>query len=101
MDRRAFLGALGLLTPTGAEAQPAANVYRVGYLSAGSREAWYVDAFLRRLRALGWIEGQNIIVEYRWAEGKNERLPTLATGLVQRKVDVIVAPTERHTTRRT
>jgi putative ABC transport system substrate-binding protein len=97
MDRRRFLltslaGALA--APRAAEAQQAGRIYRVGYLSAGSREAWYVDAFLRELRALGWIEGQNLIVEYRWAEGKNKRLPALATELVQRQVEVIVAPTE-------
>jgi putative ABC transport system substrate-binding protein len=47
---------------------------------------------LRALRDLGWVEGQNLIIEYRWAEGKVERLPDLAADLVRRKVDVIVAP---------
>jgi putative ABC transport system substrate-binding protein len=51
-----------------------------------------VDAFLRRLRELGWVEGRNLVIEYRWAEGKVERLPELAADLVRRKVDVIVAP---------
>ena len=77
-----------------AAAQPAGKVYRVGYLSAPTREsvARVVDAFLRRLRELGWVEGRNLVIEYRWAEGKVERLPELAADLVRRKVDVIVAP---------
>jgi ABC-type uncharacterized transport system substrate-binding protein len=52
------------------------------------------QAFLRGLKGAGWIEGHNLIVERRWAEGKNERLPALAADLVQRKVDVIVAVAE-------
>jgi putative ABC transport system substrate-binding protein len=51
-----------------------------------------LGAFLRTLRGLGWIEGQNLIIEYRWAEGNVDRLPGLAAELVERKVDVIVAP---------
>jgi putative ABC transport system substrate-binding protein len=100
MDRRAFVGTLAgalLAAPLAAEAQQAAgNVYRVGYLSAGSQESneHLIQAFLRGLRERGWIEGQDLIVERRWAEGKNERLPALAAELVQRKVDVIVAAAE-------
>jgi putative ABC transport system substrate-binding protein len=51
-----------------------------------------LQAFLRALRELGWVEGQNLIIEYRWAEGNVERLPDLAGELVRRKVDLIVAP---------
>jgi putative tryptophan/tyrosine transport system substrate-binding protein len=51
-----------------------------------------LEAFLRALRELGWVEGQNLIIEYRWAEGKVERLPDLAADLVRSKVDLIVAP---------
>src|SRR5262249_35183782 len=54
----------------------------------------FVDSFVDELHTLGWIEGRNLVIEYRWAEGKYERLPALATELVQSKVDVIVAPTE-------
>jgi len=77
-----------------AAAQPAGKVYRIGYLSTPTREsvARVVDAFLRRLRELGWVEGRNLVIEYRWAEGKVERLPGLAADLVRRKVDLIVAP---------
>jgi putative ABC transport system substrate-binding protein len=80
--------------PLAAEAQHAGKLYRIGYLSTPTRESVErgVQAFLRKLRELGWIEGQNIVVEYRWAEGNVERLPELAAELVQRKVDVIVAP---------
>ena len=89
---------LGLLpfivVPAFAQAPQAGRVYRVGYLSAPSREsvAQGVDAFLRRLRELSWVEGENLVVEFRWAEGKVDRLPELAADLVRRKVDVIVAP---------
>jgi putative tryptophan/tyrosine transport system substrate-binding protein len=51
-----------------------------------------LQAFLRALRDLGWVEGQNLIIEYRWADGKIERLPALAAELVRLKVDLIVAP---------
>jgi putative ABC transport system substrate-binding protein len=85
-----------LATAVPAWAQPAARVYRVGYLSAASQEAYEQlnQSFLRGLAGRGWVEGQNVIVERRWAEGRNERLPALAAELVQRKVDVIVASAE-------
>ena len=99
MKRRQFIGVVagGLLAaPLAAEGQQAGKVYRIGWLSASSRESNEpVDqAFLRGLSVRGWIEGQNLIVERRWAEGRNERLPALAAELVQRKVDVIVAVAE-------
>jgi putative ABC transport system substrate-binding protein len=79
-----------------AEAQQPGKIYRVGYLSASSpaTQEPLNQAFLQGLTGLGWIEGQNLIVEPRWAEGKNERLPALAAELVQHKVDVIVAVAE-------
>lgn len=88
---------LGLAFPVralAADAQQAGKVYRIGYLSTPTRESVEhgVQAFLRKLRELGWIEGQNLVVEYRWAEGNVEPLPALAAELVRRKVDVIVAP---------
>jgi len=85
-----------LAAPLAAEAQQAGKVYRVGYLSAGSRESQepVYQALLRGLIGRGWVEGQNLMVERRWAEGRNERLPALATELVQRKVEVIVAVAE-------
>jgi putative ABC transport system substrate-binding protein len=96
MDRRAFFGTLagGLLAaPLAAEAQPAGKVYRIGYLAAGSgmSNPRNLEAFRQGLRDLGWVEGQNIVTEYRWAEGRFDRLPDLAAELVRLKVDVIVA----------
>jgi putative ABC transport system substrate-binding protein len=97
IDRRTFIGSLvgGILAaPLAAEAQQAGKVYRIGYLSAPTRASVEnaLQAFLRALRDLGWVEGQNLVIEYRWAEGKVERLPDLAAELVRLKVDVIVAP---------
>ena len=75
-----------------AEAQPAAKLSRVGFLVPGSHAGFdaRVDAFRRGLHALGYVEEKNILVEYRWAEGKLDRLPTLAAEMVRNKVDVIV-----------
>jgi len=83
-----------LLAPLAGNAQQAGKVFRIGYLSAPTRESveGILQAFLRALRNLGWIEGRNVVIEYRWAEGHLERLPGLAEDLVRRKVDVIVAP---------
>ena len=96
MNRRdsvAALMAMGI-APRAVRAQQKGRVYRIGYLSAPSRASveGVVQAFLRALRELGWVEGQNLIIEYRWAEGKTERLPELAAELVQAKVELIVAP---------
>jgi putative tryptophan/tyrosine transport system substrate-binding protein len=89
------LGLLGFGTaPRAANAQQPGKVYRIGYLSTPTRESVErgVDAFLRKLRALGWVEGQNLIIEYRWAEGDVARLPALAAELIRDNVDLIVAP---------
>jgi putative tryptophan/tyrosine transport system substrate-binding protein len=67
-------------------------VSRIGYLSLGSSTGIFEEAFLEELRELGRIEGQNLVIEYRRAEGKPERLPGFAGELVRGKVDVIVAP---------
>jgi putative ABC transport system substrate-binding protein len=95
--RRAFIGTLagGLLAaPLAAEAQQRGKVPRVGYL-AGSRSDSQaqrrLDAFRQGLRELGYVEGQNITIEERWADEKVERLPNLAAELVQRTPDVIVS----------
>jgi putative tryptophan/tyrosine transport system substrate-binding protein len=88
--------AYGVLAATSfaARAQPAGKVYRLGYLSQPSRESveQVLQAFLRALRELGWVEGRNLHIEYRWADGNPERLPELAGELVRAKVDLIVAP---------
>ncbi len=76
------------------EAQPAGQVYRIGYLYGGSAAAARpsLEQLQQGLREFGYVEGQNIVVEYRWADGRQERLPELAADLVQRRVDLIVAP---------
>lgn len=80
------------LLPTGffAEAQQAGKVYRIGYLAWGSSVTPAYEAFRREILRLGYVEGQTIAFEYRFAEGKRERLPALAAELTRLKVDVIV-----------
>ena len=95
MDRRSFLGTLagGLLAaPLAAEAQQAERVYRIGFLSGQSPTdlARQLETFRQRLRELGYVEGRNVAIEYRFAEGRPERLPALAAELVRLKVDIIV-----------
>src|SRR5262245_24856315 len=74
------------------DAQQPGKVFRIGFLdnSTASGMAVLVDAFRQELSKLGWTEGKNIVIEYRFAEQKNERLPELAAELVRLKVDVIV-----------
>ncbi len=83
--------ACGLLAaPLGTDAQQPAQTPRIGLLFLLSGPNPNVDAFRRGLRELGWIEGQNIAIEYRWAAGREDRLPALAADLVRLKVAVIV-----------
>jgi len=88
------LGAGALTTPFGAFAQPQDKVRRIGYLSAPTRASVERahDEFIRALRDSGWVVGKNLAIEYRWADGKVERLPGLAAELVRQKVELIVAP---------
>jgi putative ABC transport system substrate-binding protein len=81
-----------LLAPVVADAQPSARVPRIGYLgnSSPSLEPDLVEAFRQGLRELGYIEGQTIVIEYRWAEGEYDRFPDLVADLIRLKVDVIV-----------
>jgi putative ABC transport system substrate-binding protein len=77
-----------------ASAQPAGKIFRIGFLDAstGSGSDVLLKAFLQELSKLGWIDGKNFTIEYRFAEGKAERLPELAADLVRLKVDLIVVP---------
>src|SRR5262249_4636950 len=79
--------------PLGADAQQAGKVPRIGFLSltSPSDRPFLLDAFRQRLRELGWVEGHNIVIDYRYAEGRVDRLPDLAAELVRLKVDLIVA----------
>jgi len=86
---------LGLtLAPLAAQSQQPTKVYRIGWLSPGfppAQPSPTVGAFQQTLRDLGYVEGQNLVMEYRYAEGSEERLRDMAAELVRRKVDVIVA----------
>ncbi len=87
-----FLSALLLaLCPT-VDAQPTGKIFRIGFLdnSTAAGSAVLLEAFRQELSKLGWIEGKNISIEYRFAEGKRARLPELAAELVRLKVDLIV-----------
>ena len=95
MDRRAFFGTLAgglLVAPLGVDAQEPRRVYKVGYLGGSSAVPMQpgMAAFREKLRDLGWVEGRNISIEMRWADGNADRLPTLAADLVALGVDVIV-----------
>src|SRR5262249_9534833 len=89
------LGCLLLSFSFSAEAQQPTKVYRIGALTNLPTSApdalrlW--GAFREEFRERGWVENQNFVIEYRWAEGQVERFPSLATELVGQKVDVIVA----------
>ena len=97
MNRRALIACLTLGILAGrlaAEAQQPGKVYRVGHLAATAPSAEntrLLGAFHAEFRDRGWIEGRNITFEYRWAEGRYDRLPQLAAQLTEAKVDLIVA----------
>ena len=91
IDRRAFLAGIAVLAvPRNTDAQRVGKVARLGYLQGVAPLRERDDAFRNRLRELGWIEGQNITIEYRYAEGKVDRLAAMAAELVRLNVDVIV-----------
>jgi len=95
MDRRVFIGTLasGLLAaPLAVHAQQVGKVYRIGILETipAARNAPNLDALRKGLRNLGYVEGRNLVIEYRSADGRAERFPDLAAELVRLKVDLIV-----------
>jgi putative tryptophan/tyrosine transport system substrate-binding protein len=95
MRRRQFLSIFGgaaVAWPLAAHAQQTAKLPTIGFLGAASQSTWgsWADAFVERLRELGWIEGQTVTIEYRWAEGRSERFAEIAAEFVRLKVDVIV-----------
>ena len=92
IDRRGFIRALagGLLAaPVAAQAQPAGKVWQVGVLVTANPRIY--DSFVDELRRLGYVDGQNVVLEFRNAEGQYERFPALAAELVRAGVDVILA----------
>jgi ABC-type uncharacterized transport system substrate-binding protein len=96
MRRREFIALVGgaIACPAGVRGQQhAGKLTRIGYLGATSPSDRppLLDAFRQELRELGWIEGQNVVIDYRFAEGRVDRLPGLASELVQLKVDVLVS----------
>ena len=95
MDRRALLGTLAsalLAAPFAAGAQTAGKLYRIVYLgnSSAAMETDLVDSFRQGLRNLDYVEGRNVVIEYRWAEGRNDLFPALVAEAVRLKPDVIV-----------
>jgi putative ABC transport system substrate-binding protein len=101
MDRRTFAGAFvgaHVLGRSVADAQPAAKVYRVGFLLGATEQsvATLFGALKEGLQELGYVEGRNVVFERRYANGNMERLPDLAAELVRLRVDVIVTGTNLH-----
>src|SRR6267378_2606579 len=94
MRRRDFFGVLGgaAAWPLTARAQQPAKLPTIGFLVPGTPESHgkWVAAFAQRLSELSWIEGRTVAIEYRWAEGRNERMAESAAEFVRLKVDVIV-----------
>src|SRR5262245_37005789 len=81
-----------LVVGTFADAQQSGKIPRIGFLGAASASGYapQLEAFRRGLRDLGYVEGKNIILEYRWAEGTYDRLPVLAAELVRLKPDLVL-----------
>ena len=93
MERRTFLAMVSgslLAAPSAAGAQQASRVSRVGYLAGISLAPRPAEEFRQGLHELGWVEGQNLIIDFRSADGSFDRLPDLAAELVRLKADVIV-----------
>ena len=96
MRRREFITLLGgaaAAWPLGARAQQTAKLMTIGFLGSGtlSSQGQWAAAFIQRLRELGWIEGRTVVIEYRWAEGRPERLAEITAEFIRVKVDVIFA----------
>ena len=95
MTRREFITLLGgaAAWPVLARAQPPTKLPTIGFLGTitPAVQIRWTEAFVQRLRELGWIEGRTIAIEFRWAEGRSERAAEIVAEFVQQKVDVIIA----------
>src|SRR6266478_299047 len=87
-----FIGGAAVAWPLAARAQQAGKLPTIGFLGASTpaAQSQWTAAFVQRLRELGWIEGRTIAIEYRWAEGRDERYAEIAAEFVRLKVDVIL-----------
>jgi putative ABC transport system substrate-binding protein len=94
MRRREFIWLLGgsVAWPVAARTQPTGKLPTIGFLGAATESAWreWADAFVNRMRELGWIEGRTVTLEFRWADGRSDRYAEIASEFVKLKVDVIV-----------
>ena len=94
MKRREFITVLGAAAawPLVVRAQQPGRLPKIGFLGANTASAQreFTDAFVQRLRELGWIEGRNVAIEYRWAEGRFDRSPAIIAELLGLKIDIIV-----------
>jgi len=94
MQRREFIALIAAAAawPLNARAQQPGKLASIGYMGPNtpSVDSYRLPAFIQRLRELGWIEGRTVAIEYRWAEGRSERLAEIAAEFVKRRVDVIV-----------
>src|SRR5919204_3051496 len=95
MKRREFITLLGgaAVWPLGVSAQQGAKRPTIGFLGAASPAGWatWTAAFVQRLGELGWIEGRTVAIEYRWAEGRQERFAEIAAELVRLHVDILLS----------
>src|SRR5262249_46172408 len=87
-----LLGGAAAAWPLGARAQQTGKLPTIGFLggNAPSTQSQWTVAFVQRLRELGWVEGRNLTIEYRWAEGRFDRSPEIIAEFIRLKVDVIV-----------
>src|SRR5262245_25546093 len=94
MRRREFVTLLGgaAASPLAARAQQVGKLPTIGFLGATTpaESGQLLAAFIQRLRELGWVDGRNVVIEVRWAEGRSERFAEIAAELVRLKVDVIL-----------
>jgi putative ABC transport system substrate-binding protein len=94
MRRREFISLIGgvAVGPLAAKAQQASKLPTIGFLGMATKSTWqqWTSAFIGRLRELGWIDGSNVAIEYRWAEGRSERFAQIAAEFVRSNVSVIV-----------